>query len=206
MIEMLYFKDNYRTFKPGDMILFLEGVNLLVGDQGCGKSTILQCLAALGGCKAPFWKKDRKEDIAKVAMLLVDKPAPVFAHDYENDSPRTSPSFDTMGSLPMATAISFLRGSHGEATRALIPAISGMKDAYILLDEPDSGLSCRSALQLAEAMKKAASNGCQIIASVHHPWIIEAFPRVYSVAHRDLMKSEDFLKSMRDLSLTTESK
>lgn len=198
MIKMLYFKGKYRTFKPEDAILFFEGVNLLVGDQGCGKSTILQCLASLGGCKVPFWKKDRKEDIAKVAELLVDKPAPVFAHDYENDSPRTSPSFETMGSIPMGSAISFMKGSHGQATIALASAISDMKDAYLILDEPDSGLSCRSALTLVDAFKKAASNGCQIIASVHHPWVIESFSCVYSVEHKNYMKPEDFLQSMRE--------
>lgn len=201
---MLYFKGKYRTFKPEDAILFFEGVNLLVGDQGCGKSTILQCLASLGGCKVPFWKKDRKEDIAKVAELLVDKPAPVFAHDYENDSPRTSPSFETMGSIPMGSAISFMKGSHGQATIALASAISDMKDAYLILDEPDSGMSCRSALALAEAMKKAEGNGCQVIASVHHPWLIEAFPRVYSVEHKNFMNSEEFLQSMREPRKTPE--
>jgi hypothetical protein len=47
-------------------------------------------------------------------------------------------------------------------------------------------------------MKKAAENGCQIIASVHHPWLIEAFPLVHSIEHRKTMTSEKFLQSMRE--------
>ena len=197
-IQVHYFKDNYRTFKRGDIISFSNGVTLLVGDQGCGKSSILQCIAALGGCEKPFWKKDRTADIKKVAMLVVDKPAPVFAHDYENDSPRTAPTLDTMGSIPLALGISQMRMSHGQATNTLTPLIAKMKDAYIILDEPDSGMSCRSALALAEAFKEASANGCQVIAAVHHPWLIEAFDRVYSVEHKDFMKSSDFLASMRE--------
>lgn len=197
-IQVLYFKGDYRTFKKGDIIPFLDGVTLLVGDQGCGKSSILQCLAALGGCEKPFWKRDRTEDIKKVAMLMLDKSAPVFAHDYENDSPRTAPSFDTMGTIPLGLGITQMRMSHGQATNTLTPLIAEMKNSYIILDEPDSGMSCRSALALAEAFKKAVANGCQVIASVHHPWLIEQFDRVYSVEHKDFMKSADFLASMRE--------
>lgn len=204
MIQMLYFRNDYRTFKKGDMIPFADGVNLLCGDQGCGKSSLLQCVVALGGVSRSFWKKDRITEIKKVAMLLIDKPMAVFAHDYENDSPRTSPAFDTMGQIPAGMAIAQMRMSHGQATNQLTGVIAGLKDTYIILDEPDSGMSCRSALALADAMKKAVENGCQVIASVHHPWLIEQFPRVYSVEHKDFMKSEEFLTSMREPRKTPE--
>lgn len=204
MIEVLLFKAAHRTFKKGDMIFFMEGINLLVGDQGCGKSTILQCLAALGGVKTSFWKKDRREDVQKYAQLLVSKPKAVFAHDYENDSARTSPSFDTMGQIPFHMAHAQMRMSHGQASNQLVGIIASMKDSYVILDEPDSGMSCRSALALADAMKKAVENGCQVIASVHHPWLIEAFPSVYSVEAKDFMKSGDFLQSMREPRKTPE--
>lgn len=204
MIQMLFFKNSYRTFKKGDMIPFLEGVNLLVGDQGCGKSTVLQCLACLGGVKRSFWKKDREDEIKKVAMLLVDKAAPVFAHDYECDSPRTAPAFDMMGQIDMGLAHAQMRMSHGQASNLMTEIIASRKDSYLILDEPDSGMSCRSALALAEAMKKAEGNGCQVIASVHHPWLIESFPRVYSVEHKNFMKSEEFLQSMREPRKTPE--
>lgn len=203
-IQALCFKEDYRTFKKGDMIPFFDGVTLLVGDQGCGKSSILQCLAALGGCKRPFWKRDRTEELKKVAMLLVDKPAPVFAHDFENDSPRTAPSLDTIGTIPFHMAHAQMRMSHGQASNTLTSLIAKMKDTYIILDEPDSGMSCCSALALAKAFKNAVANGCQVIASVHHPWLIEAFDRVYSVEHKDFMKSAEFLASMREPRQTPE--
>ena len=200
MIELLFMRKDYRSLAKGTMIPFLPGVNLLVGDQGCGKSTILQCLVALGGVKRSFWKKDQTRDIKEVAMLLVNKPLPVFAHDYENDSPRTSPAMDCMGQLPMGMTIGHMRGSHGQSSREINRLIGEQKNAYIILDEPDSGLSCRSALVLANDMKKAVAQGCQVIASVHHPWLIEQFKTVYSVERHQHMPSEKFLESMRDVS------
>lgn len=204
MIQALFFNDKYRLFKKGDEFFFQDGVTLLVGDQGCGKSTVLQCLASLGGVKRSFWKMERASTIQKVAILVVDEPKPVFAHDYENDSPRTSPSFETMGQIPFGMAHAQMRMSHGQASNQLTSVIAGLKNSYVLLDEPDSGMSCRSALALAEAMKKAVENGCQVIASVHHPWLIEQFPEVLSVEHGDYMKSEDFLASMREPRKTPE--
>lgn len=199
MIQMLYFREDYRSMAKGTMIPFTSGVNLLVGDQGCGKSTILQCITALGGVKRSFWKKDRVEDIKKAAILIVDKPLPVFAHDYENDSARTSPDFDCMGQIPFQMAHGHMKGSHGQATRDINRLIAAQKNTYIILDEPDSGLSCRSALMLANNMKQAVLNGCQVIASVHHPWLMGQFGHVYSVEKKQMIPSENYLASMRDV-------
>ena len=46
MLNTLKFKENWRCFKAGDTFDFRPGVNLLVGDQGCGKSSLLQAIAA----------------------------------------------------------------------------------------------------------------------------------------------------------------
>jgi predicted ATPase len=197
MINALLIKKPHRTFKGKEIILFLPGVNLLVGDQGCGKSTILELITSLGGSKA-FWKKLSKRDAQEVANIIVDKAAPVFAHDFENDSPRTSPSFETMGTIPLGLSISLMRQSHGQANTVICDQIAKMKDTYIILDEPDSGLSCRSALKLAASLKTAADNGCQIIASVHHPWLIEQFKMVFSVEEQKWISSSEFLASMRE--------
>jgi len=197
MIDALLFKKPYRTFKAKEIIFFLPGVNLLVGDQGCGKSTILQLIAAHGGSKA-FWKKPLKTEVEEASQLIVSERQRVFCHDFENDSPRTSPSFDTMGTLPFEWAIGMMRQSHGEANRAINEQLAKMKNTYIILDEPDSGLSCRSALNLAAAMRTAAENGCQVIASVHHPWLIEQFNQVFDVSTRKWTSSSNFLASMRE--------
>lgn len=200
MIEMLFFIKNLRGFKPGTSILFKKGVNLLVGDQGCGKSTILMALVEHGGVKKGFWKRDRK--VKEATMLLMKDPKRVFAHDFENDSGRTAPAFDVMGMLPLEMSVSHMHMSHGQATRDIMNVAENAKDAYIILDEPDSGISNRTSMKLVKQLTKMAENGCQVIASVHHPWVIEAFPEVYSIEHRAWMGSTEFLKTQQDEPVT----
>jgi predicted ATPase len=172
-------------------------VNLLVGDQGCGKSTVLQIICTLGGVQRAFWKH-RPVNAKDVAILAGDQtPMRVFAHDFENDSARTAPSFDTMGMLGTQASLAMITMSHGEASLAIGRLISELKDQLIILDEPDAGLSPRSVLTLADSFKKAAANGCQIIAAVHNPWLIEEFEMVFSVEHGKPMLSKDFLSYMR---------
>lgn len=199
MIEMLRFNKHYRTFIEGESITFGEGVNLLVGDQGCGKSTMLQVLCKLLNVPKAFWRDDVFiRDMRVVATVSTDlKPMQVFAHDYENDSPRTSASFETMGMLPLKKVLGQKKMSHGEANCQLINLIEQFENTILILDEPDSGLSCRSALKLAAALKRLEAQGCQILASVHHPWVIEAFPKVLSVEKRKWISSKDFLESLR---------
>jgi predicted ATPase len=197
MLHTLYFKQQVRCIKPGTFVHFYDGVNLLVGDQGCGKSTVLQIICTLGGVQRAFWKH-RPVNAKDVAILAGDQtPMRVFAHDFENDSARTAPSFDTMGMLGTQASLAMITMSHGEASLAIGRLISELKDQLIILDEPDAGLSPRSVLTLADSFKKAAANGCQIIAAVHNPWLIEEFEMVFSVEHGKPMLSKDFLSYMR---------
>jgi predicted ATPase len=162
MLHTLYFKQQVRCIKPGTFVHFYDGVNLLVGDQGCGKSTVLQIICTLGGVQRAFWKH-RPVNAKDVAILAGDQtPMRVFAHDFENDSARTAPSFDTMGMLGTQASLAMITMSHGEASLAIGRLISELKDQLIILDEPDAGLSPRSVLTLADSFKKAAANGCQI--------------------------------------------
>lgn len=204
MLDMLFVRTPFRSFKGGEMIPFSPGVNLLVGDQGSGKSTILEAIASLGGVQKSFWKKDSPAEYKKAFILVPSEstgPFKVFAHDYENDSPRTAPSLDLMGMLPVTDVFS-MKNSHGESTNRINSRLSQASNMLLILDEPDSGLSNRSALALADILKGCAERDCQVIASVHHPWIIEAFPRVYSVEHADMMDSDKFLATQRQPNAT----
>ena len=53
-------------------------------------------------------------------------------------------------------------------------------------------------MELAATFKRAAAKGCQILAAVHHPFLIWAFPEVYSVEHRKWLTSREFVDSQLD--------
>lgn len=64
---MLLFPNEFRCFKPMATILFEPGVNLLVGSNGSGKSTVLASLCSHGGLKDAFW-----HDCGKPFCKVVD--------------------------------------------------------------------------------------------------------------------------------------
>jgi predicted ATPase len=187
MLKQLTFNEDFRNFTAGYNITFRPGVNLLVGDQGTGKSTILQALASLAQIKAYQYPLG----LAKKVSVDVT-PCEVKAWDFEKNNRRTLGYLD-YDKLGLQLAAKFT--SHGEANLDVLQALEKAKQLVFLTDEPDMALSIRSIFKLISLFTKAASQGCQIIAAVHHPFLIEAWKEVYSCEHDTWMTSEDFIRS-----------
>lgn len=182
MIKTVAFLKDYRCFKPLDAFSFRPGVNLLVGEQGCGKSTIL---AHIYGRPPVFF--DNKD---KGVSVVLSSGGYVAYFDFEKDNLRTLTYFKE-GMID--TQLQMMWSSHGQSVNAVLSGIKRLKDALVLFDEPDMALSIRSCHKLAKLLKEAAENGCQVIASVHNPIVIAAFPEVLSVEHRRWMPSAEFI-------------
>ena len=177
MLKSIKFKKDWRCFKAGDVINF-HPLTLLVGDQGCGKSTVLGLLMNSD-------RKDTEETVDIKSNRIETR-----GFDYEKSNPRISSWIST----PFDVYSRF--GSHGEFVRALNDTLIEQKGVCWLLDEPDSALSIRSAAKLADSIKTSVSeNKCQLIASIHSPIIIKAFNEVYSLEHRKWMFPDDFIQS-----------
>lgn len=177
MLLKVKMKQDFRVLKQGEEFEFHPGVNLLVGDQGAGKTSLLKIL--MGGGKNTF-SKDK-------ADILCDVLTETRSFDFEKDNPRVRSRVETM------TDVVCIMASHGEVNRQMFKDQSEFKNLLIILDEPDSALSIRSCYLLVDAFNKAVDNGCQIVAAVHNPIIISSFPSVLSMEHRHWMKSQDFV-------------
>lgn len=168
MLRSITFKEDYRTFKTGDILTFKK-ITLLVGDNGCGKSTILQVIQRSN-------KVSVDADISQLIFL-----------DYEKHNPRIKNRIDS------AMDIMVQRASHGEVVRKITRDIPKIKEDFVaLMDEPDIALSLRGAKELIDLIKNFPENG-QFIASIHHPWIIEAFPEVLDLEEKKWVKSTEYL-------------
>jgi predicted ATPase len=187
MLLSLTVKTKHRCFEAGTCFEFRPGVNLLVGDQGCGKSTLLQGIAALCGCK----KFSHAIGLNKVFDYRAT-PSAVVGFDFEHGNPRTQPYLDDND--PM-TQMACMYSSHGQSNLAVIRAVGKAKDTVVFMDEPDMALSLRSITELIKIFKGAADRGCQIIAAVHHPFVIWAFPEVYDIVKRAWVASREFVDS-----------
>jgi len=69
--------------------------------------------------------------------------------------------------------------------------------SVLLLDEPDQAASIRAADRIRGAFDKfCTQTSVQVIASVHHPFIIEGQPRVLDVADLTWKTGTDFIVEM----------
>lgn len=179
MLKTLRFTKKWRCFEKGDSFDFKPGVNLLVGDQGCGKSSLLQTIKATGHTG----KSDNAVLDCTVCMTRF--------FDFEKDNPRTLPHFK---SGCTQSQIGMMFSSHGETNRALIKSLEDVeKGEVVMMDEPDAALSLRTCKLLVQTFVTAAERGIQIVASVHNPYVIKSFDKVYSLEKREWMTGVNFI-------------
>lgn len=167
---------------------FSENVTIFVGENGTGKSTLLEAIAVAFGFNAEggtvnfnfstnnthsslyrnlrigkkSYPKDgfflRAESIYNVASNLENLYRNEFAHGAET---------------PYGT-VSLHEQSHGESFMSIITKRFGGKGLYIL-DEPEAALSPMRMLELMAVMNDLVKNESQFIISTHSP-ILLAFP------------------------------
>jgi predicted ATPase len=183
MLRSIEFIKDYRSFTTGSVIQFKEGVNLLCGDQGVGKSSLLDLI--------------KHKNIRDGVIDLDFDRGSLFSFDFEKDNPRVRSSVG--GSLSdMIVGANSKFKSHGETTLTILRnSIPQLKSKYVMLDEPDQGLSIRSCIELVSIMNMFADNGCQVLATIHNPIIIEAYD-VFNLHNFEWQSGNDFIDFMRE--------
>jgi predicted ATPase len=187
MIKTLTFTEPWRCFKQDDAIVFHTGINLLVGEQGMGKSSLLQAIAA--ACKSE--KYQFEHGLAKKIKVTATA-CPCGGFDFEKNNLRTLSYFEDGCT---AAQISLSRMSHGQANNLMLSGLKGARDTLLFFDEPDMSLSIKSITTLAALLWDAMGRGCQVIASVHHPFLIQAFPECFDMEAREWVSSDLYVQS-----------
>jgi len=174
-------KDHRKVFKKGQEIFFKPGINLLVGDQGCGKSSLLQ-----------LFRKDNKRVLDETITYVCDV-VETLGMDTEKDNPRTLPYFGK----DMAAQLNMMFSSHGQSIYAIMKGIESAKNKLILIDEPEAGLSIRSQVELAGFIKKAIENGCQIVLATHSLVLLTSniVDSVFNMEKMEWENTQDFVDS-----------
>lgn len=162
-------------------ISFNKPVTLFVGENGTGKSTLLEAIAvnmgfnAEGGSKDFFFStKDTHSDLCDV-LTTIKTIAPEDGFFLRAESFYNTASFlDRNSSLLRYGGVSFHEQSHGESFLALVINRFEGNGLYIL-DEPEAALSPQRQLSLIAAMDDLVKQNSQFIIATHSP-IIMAYP------------------------------
>ncbi len=184
MLDSLTFTEDYRCFKQGETYQFRPGVNLLVGDQGTGKSSLCGLLVRYG-------QRDKNLPVEVKAGICN-----VFSFDFEKDNPRKKGYLENDHDA-MMFQFATMSASHGESVNAILKFVIQQKDSAFIYDEPDMALSIRSCLKLVDMLNQSTEKGNQNVLAVHNPIIIGAFDEVLSLEHKQWMTSEDFIASQK---------
>jgi predicted ATPase len=165
-------------------------VNLFVGNQGTGKSTMLKLL-----------QQNHSDIKLTLGEHLKTSSISSFYFDTEKDNPRmkdiqmySNPNGTDRG-IGTKNALLTRWESHGETMeRMVIDAMKLAENCVVLLDEPEAGLSITNQLRLIAAIKSAVSRGCQFFIATHCYPLIQAFD-VISLEHKKQMSGQEFINN-----------
>jgi predicted ATPase len=165
-------------------------VTLLAGENGAGKSTILEAIAAAIGFAEHGGELDRLGELPAVPRAVLDEDdvpllAPVLSStrprngyflraesffnvaEFIDSRDRFAPDLSIYGDVPLHAQ------SHGESFLALAANRFG-GDGLYLLDEPEAALSVTGALALLAIVTRAANSGAQFVIATHSPVLLAA--------------------------------
>jgi predicted ATPase len=167
-----------------------KSVTLLAGENGTGKSTIVEAIAAAIGFVQHGGELSRLGDLPAVPRNVVDDQdvpllAPVLSAtkprngyflraesffnvaEFVDSDDRFAPDLSIYGDVPLHAQ------SHGESFLALAANRFGADGLY-LLDEPEAALSVTGALALLAIVTRAADSGAQFVIATHSPVLLAA--------------------------------
>jgi len=159
------------------------GVTFLVGDNGTGKSTLIEALALAAGFNAEGGSQSFRFATRATESSLGDhlilrwnrKPRTGFflrAESFYNVATEIDKlELEVPGLLPAYGGRSLHERSHGESFLDLVIHRFGPNGLYVL-DEPEAALSIRGCLALMRRIGELVAQGSQFIVATHSPVLL----------------------------------
>ena len=166
----------------GDGLTFTRPVTFLVGENGSGKSTIIEALAeavkiSSEGGKAGTRYRSTGEptplgaalisDLTVAGLRLVAGPRRARSGFFLRAETLFSLARN-VGSLPGFWDADLEQQSHGEGFFTVFEAMCSRPGLY-LMDEPEAALSFISCLRLVDFLHELGQSGSQVICATHSP-------------------------------------
>ncbi|MGH3950150.1 MAG: AAA family ATPase [Pseudonocardiaceae bacterium] len=193
------------------------GVTFLVGENGTGKSTLIEALAVAAGFNPEggsqnfrFATRASESSLGDQLVLTwgTTKPRTGFflrAESYYNVASEIERLDAESGPplLPAYGGISPHERSHGESFVDLVTH-RFWPGGLFLLDEPEAALSVRGCMAVLARLAELAGQGCQIVVATHSP-ILLALPgaAIYEIGEDGAIEPVDYDQA-RPVGLTRE--
>ncbi len=185
-----------RHLMEGNVLEFDRPVTFLVGENGIGKSTLLEAVAVACGFNPEGGTRNFSFSTRATHSVLGDYLTParkryprdgffLRAESFYNVATNIDEMDELVGGGPRLIdsygGVSLHQQSHGESFLALVQNRFGGEGLY-LLDEPEAALSPSRLLTLLAEMDRLVKADSQFIVSAHSP-ILMAFPnaRIYEL-------------------------
>jgi predicted ATPase len=175
-------------------------VTFLVGENGAGKSTIVEALAAKldldaegGDADLTFVERTADSPLNDALVLVRGSRRPSMRYFLRAESfYNVARAVDEAGGgrLEAHGGRELHRMSHGESFLTLA-AERFLPDGIFVLDEPEAALSPQGALSLLRRIRELAVDGAQFVVATHSP-ILMAYPDayVYELSDRGIERIE----------------
>jgi predicted ATPase len=175
---------NLRLFHETEHLVFDSPVTLFVGENGTGKSTLLEALAA--ACNIHIWRDTQRSrpdynpyedkfyryisvdwsDGRVPGSFFGSKVFQYFAELLDEWAAADRGQLDYFGGKSLTTQ------SHGQSLMSFFRSRYKIKGLY-LLDEPETALSPRSQLDLLNILEDMSADGhAQFIIATHSPLLL----------------------------------
>lgn len=185
---------------------FHAKVTFLVGENGMGKSTLLEAIAVASGLNPEGGSRNFNfntrashsplADHIRISRSIADMGDSFFlrAESFFNVATQIERlDDDPLGGPPIISyygGVSLHEQSHGESFIALFEKRFRANGLYIL-DEPESALSPRRQLRFLSRMHQLIQQGCQFVIATHSP-IIMSYPdaQIYQLSSEGIRSVE----------------
>jgi len=192
--KKIQFDEDFRRYKAGEVLEFKAGINLIVGDQGCGKSSVFEAIIKNWGILTVDYDRD-----SDYIFLDTESMNPRLDESYK--AHREFESWREEDKAKADAAVNrFAKGyyeqSHGQIMLPLLLANKKVKNKTIFIDEPEAGLSIRSQYKVLNHYRELSKNN-QLIVATHSVIFIKEIGEVLSLEHKKWMSSDEFIESQK---------
>lgn len=186
--------DVFFLFKKGFQIKFESGINIIVGENGSGKSSLLSLIKS----------ELNHEDSSYMKIIGDTTSKTVIFFNGEEDNPVTAiPKMmnpEAKNFISLSAQFFFAQEeSHGES---MLPALDyildNAKGGYtIFMDEPETALSLKNQIRLVNKIKRSAGEyRNQLFLSTHSLAIINEFETIYDMEIRQWVRRSAYVQDI----------